>query len=204
MKKLLFIFLTLSLISFGRISYAQLPLIKKNVSELFFDFVLNPSKFDVRKKFQSDKNFYGFDDGLNYGEYETITAKFYSNYKTSYLASKEMRIIFWFDTGNEVSHSRKITTDFTIDEYEKCLKQVQEIYSIFSKCSYKTQKVIVDGFENQKVGEGWCFYSSDKTFKKVKPYLKVSYRYFIINKSEYMSEYKGYVFEIILDDNNVY
>jgi len=184
--------------------YCQISITKKNVAELFFEIQVSPAKFDVRKLIHSSNNFFGF-GGIDYGSYETITAGFKQNFKLSYLGRDEKNIVFWFDNGTEISNSRKINTEYFPDEYALCLKQLGELYNIFIKCSFKSEKRLIRNNKNEKSGEGWHFYSSEKSFKDGKPYLVVHYRYFKVKYSLPTSlKEEGYIFEIDFHDENLY
>lgn len=176
----------------------QISLVKKNLSELFFEIHVSPTKFDVRKVFHSDDNFFNY-GGDDLGEYETISAKFKRNLKLSYLGRDDKSIIFWFNEGTEISDSRKIYTEYFSDEYNLCLKQLNELFSIFNRCSFKSEKTLITNSKEEKSGEGWDFYSSEKSFKDEKPYLNIHYRYIKLKSIE-----GGYIFEIVFSEDNLY
>ncbi len=192
------------LLALTKFSSSQVSIVRKNVSELFFGIQELPSKFDVRKLIHSDENFYGH-GGWDYGNYETITTQFRHNSKLSNLGRDTKHLIFRFDDGSEISNSRKISTEYFVDEFSLCLKQMEELFSVFDKCATGYSESVFRNIKGEKNGEGWDFYSSEESYTEKKAFLTLLYRYFKLDTSQPSSMKKeGYIFEISLKDKNLY
>lgn len=219
-----FVLTAFFLLSFNCV-FGQIAAIKKNIAEMYFDIPLNATKFEVRVATNSSDNFY---DQENWNDYfHTVMASFYHNYKLSYL-SQDCRIIFYFPTENDRTISRKINITYTENELNKCIKQYNEIVSIFDKISYTSTDGVITNSRNNQSGISKSFYSSEKAVltqqEKIREwefsgqpenansdesYLHVSYHIIEATPAGHYSKNQTYIpasywLEIILYDNKIY
>lgn len=198
MKKIILIFLCIH----NTIAFGQISIIKNNAKELLFNLTLSPKKFDVRTLFHTKENFIDFEEKSDFGidkEY-IISSNFIENFKLSYISSANGKFItYYFRAGAEKSHCTKIGMYYPSTKLNECLKQVDELMSIFSICSYK-HTVADIGHDGEKTGETRYVYSSQLAYSKrsltFTPYLEISYRYF--------AQSDRYYFEIYVYPENIY
>ncbi len=150
--------------------FAQTAAIKKNLDEMFFKVPLNAAKFEVRTMLHSSENFFNISDFDEINK--AISSDFKENYKFTYLTNC-CRIVFWFENDN--SNGRKISIDYSENELSKCIKQYEELKSIFGKISYAPYEYKTVNFKNEEAGIA-INYKSKPNAKK--PYIFISYRYF--------------------------
>lgn len=188
MKKTLIILVLLPLFTFSQTSNLLTKL-----KELFFDLPLKVSKYEVRKKFNSDNNFYEFsDDNI----YTCISAKYLKNYMHSSSKILIQEIHIWFK--NDMSDSRRIGIKYSKENEMSGKYQYDELCQIFAKVSYKNKTFDTYNGKNVYCGVTTNYYSSENKYKTKKEFLSITYRTMYYPAEDYY-----YWLTIELFDNNV-
>lgn len=172
MRKFILLF---ALLGFYLSSLGQLPLIKKEVSQLFFNLPLSATRFEIRSLLNSNNNFYNVDNMHDYTN--SISAKFRQNFKMSYLGFDNF-IYFGFEGSEQNCNYRSLTLKYSETDFEKCYKQYKELITFFRKNSY-TSDVANTSKDNSEVRNfgSTRFYLDEKSWREKKFYLKIEYRF---------------------------
>jgi len=181
---------------------SQIDKIKLNCKELCFDIPIKAKKYDVRTKFNSDNNFFKITDKARYDNIYIIGARFYENYKLSYVQySKNNYIFYYFKPNTEICYMTKIVFDFNNDGLKFCLQQLDELNEIFNKISFYTSISTIK-IDNEKVGEGKVHYAS-KTSLNTPKSTENEFRTAFLDYS-YTPRSYGYELSVYIYHNNIY
>lgn len=165
----------LALLGFYFNSIGQLPLIKKDVSQLFFNLPLDASRYEIRNILNSSDNFYNVDNMHDYTN--SISANFRQNFKMSYLGFNNF-IYFGFEGTEQKCNFRSLTIKYAETDFERCFKQYKELIAFFRKNSY-TSDVANTGKDDTGVRNfgSTRFYLNEKSWREKKFYLTIEYRF---------------------------
>lgn len=168
----LLIILIISCLIAPQLTCAQVPKIKNNIIKLFFNIPKSPERFDIKLILNSSENFYDIKE-FDYANIRGISSEFEENEALNYLGKQNHLSIYFKANGR--FDQMAITSKYIIDDVNRCQEQISSLVSLFRILSYKTgDNASYDG-DNKMIGRGKSFYSSLTSYKKLQPYLSISY-----------------------------
>ncbi|NQT78065.1 MAG: hypothetical protein HQ565_10145 [Bacteroidetes bacterium] len=171
--------------------------ITKELDQLYFYIPTNADKYDVRKSLHLNSN---LSDISEYKDWcNCFSADIIENSLLKYFGVNG-RIVIWFDKETKLTKSRKLSFRYYPSDFDKCEKQLNDLYNTFNPISYKSESFQVTNYQDEKSGEGFWLFSTEANYKANIYYLDIGYRYIDASNT---GDRSYYLFEIIYHEKNL-